>query len=80
MTSPTGRRLRAWVPTPQDVGEALLTLATTTLGLAVAAMLLLLALLLRALRALLGRMMVVVVVVVWRGLVRRSSPSGLWRS
>jgi hypothetical protein len=36
MTSPTGRRLRAWVPTLQDVGEAVLTLATTTLGLAVA--------------------------------------------
>ena len=36
MTSPTGRRIRAWVPTLQDIGEAVLTLATTTLGLAVA--------------------------------------------
>ena len=36
MTSPTGRRVRAWVPTLQDIGEAVLTLVTTTLGLAVA--------------------------------------------
>ncbi|WP_028049869.1 alkaline phosphatase family protein [Cellulomonas sp. URHD0024] len=40
MTSPTGRRLRAWVPTLQDTGEALLTLTTTTLGLAIAVWLL----------------------------------------
>ena len=36
MTSPTGRRIRAWVPTLQGIGEAVLTLVTTTLGLAVA--------------------------------------------
>jgi len=40
MTTPTGprprSRVRAWVPTLQDIGEAVITLVTTTLGLAVA--------------------------------------------
>lgn len=36
MTSPTGVRTPTWMPTLRDIGEAVLTLATTTLGLAVA--------------------------------------------
>src|SRR4051794_4374687 len=36
MTSRTGLHLPRWAPTVRDVGEAVLTLATTTLGLAAA--------------------------------------------
>src|SRR6478609_1497641 len=36
MTSPTGVRTPTWMPTLRDIGEAVLTLATTTLGLAAA--------------------------------------------
>lgn len=36
MTSPTRSRAPRWLPTLRDIGEAVLTLVTTTLGLAVA--------------------------------------------
>jgi uncharacterized membrane protein YvlD (DUF360 family) len=36
MTSPTVRRTPTWLPTVRDVGEAVLTLATTAVGLGVA--------------------------------------------
>lgn len=36
MTSSTGMRTPTWMPTLRDIGEAVLTLATTTLGLAIA--------------------------------------------
>jgi hypothetical protein len=36
MTSPTGTRTPTWMPTLRDIGEAVLTLVTTAVGLAVA--------------------------------------------